>query len=153
MAAVNRILYALELSGISERIAPWVTLAVKTFQAQLHVLHVVPSMEVWGLPYASQLIEGRHDGELILKVQKEVIAFYEEHLGYRETATIKVTAGRPAECIIDYVRENNIDLVIVGTHGRKGLDKAVFGSVADRVLRMSPVPVLYINPFRGQAAA
>lgn len=39
-------------------------------------------------------------------------------------------------------------MIILGTHGRKGLEKALFGSVADRVVKNSPVPVLTINPYK-----
>ena len=41
-----------------------------------------------------------------------------------------------------------IDLVIMGTHGRKGMDKIIFGSVAERVVKTSPVPVMVVNPFK-----
>jgi nucleotide-binding universal stress UspA family protein len=61
--------------------------------------------------------------------------------------TIKVVIGDPADEIIDYISAEDISLVIIGTHGRRGLDRAVFGSVADRVLRFSPVPVMVVNPF------
>jgi nucleotide-binding universal stress UspA family protein len=56
--------------------------------------------------------------------------------------------GDAAEEIINRVKSEGIGLVIIGTHGRKGLDRIVFGSVADRVIKMSPVPVLSINPYK-----
>jgi nucleotide-binding universal stress UspA family protein len=59
--------------------------------------------------------------------------------------------GDAAEEILKYVRSEGIDLIIMGTHGRKGLEKIVFGSVAERVVQKSPVPVLTINPY-GKAA-
>jgi len=59
-----------------------------------------------------------------------------------------VHCGDPAEKILEYVTAEGIDLVILGTHGRKGLDKVIFGSVADRVVKNSPVPVMSVNPYR-----
>jgi nucleotide-binding universal stress UspA family protein len=53
---------------------------------------------------------------------------------------------------LDYISDEEIDLVIMGTHGRKGLDRVFFGSVADRVVKMSPVPVLTINPYKTPVA-
>ena len=41
-----------------------------------------------------------------------------------------------------------VDLVIMGTHGRKGMDKIIFGSVAERVVKTSPVPVMVVNPYK-----
>jgi len=56
--------------------------------------------------------------------------------------------GDAAEEIITHVKAGNIGLVIIGTHARKGFDRIVFGSVADTVIKMSPVPVLSINPYK-----
>jgi nucleotide-binding universal stress UspA family protein len=60
----------------------------------------------------------------------------------------KIVVGDAANEIIAYAQEEKIDLIIMGTHGRKGLEKALFGSVADRVVKNSPVPVLTINPYK-----
>ena len=152
MADVKNILFALELTEISERLAPWVQLAVKKFNASLHVLHVVPSLEMWGVPFVSRALESQDNRSLAAKIEPDVVEFCRTHLGWEHGAEIAVVAGRPAEAIVDYVSTQGMDLVIVGTHARRGLDKAVFGSVADRVLRLCPVPVLYINPLRGVAS-
>jgi nucleotide-binding universal stress UspA family protein len=45
-----------------------------------------------------------------------------------------------------------MDLVVMGTHGRKGIERVLFGSVADRVIKTSPVPVLSINPYKVSGA-
>jgi nucleotide-binding universal stress UspA family protein len=57
----------------------------------------------------------------------------------------EIVEGSPFEEILDYVTEYSIDMVIMGTHGRTGLDRIVMGSVAERVVRRSPVPVLTIR--------
>ena len=53
-----------------------------------------------------------------------------------------VLSGNPAEEIIDYAKDNGVDLIIMSTHGRSGVSRLVFGSVADKVIRLSEVPVL-----------
>lgn len=58
----------------------------------------------------------------------------------------KVLTGDPAKEILKFIESEEIDMVIMGTHGRKGLEHVFFGSVAENVLRRSPVPVLVINP-------
>lgn len=57
-----------------------------------------------------------------------------------------VVSGSPAEAIRRYATEHAIDLVVVGTHGRTGLDRWLLGSVAERVVRTAPVPVLTVRP-------
>ena len=51
-----------------------------------------------------------------------------------------------------YIETVGIDLLIMGTHGRRGLDRAVFGSVAERVIKYSPVPVFVVNTYRAKTA-
>ena len=54
--------------------------------------------------------------------------------------------GHPAESIVSYAEENKFDLVAIATHGRSGLKRLVFGSVADYVIRKSGLPILLIKP-------
>ena len=61
------------------------------------------------------------------------------------TVVTEIVEGNPHEEILDYVTDHGIDMVIMGTHGRTGLDRVVMGSVAERVVRRSPVPVLTVR--------
>ena len=58
--------------------------------------------------------------------------------------------GVPWERIVDHATVHGIDLVVMGTHGRKGLAHALLGSVADKVVRLAPCPVLTVGPERKQ---
>lgn len=62
------------------------------------------------------------------------------------TETAAISEGPTDEAILQYVDDHDVDLVVMGTHGRTGLDHVVFGSVAEDVLRESPVPVLTVRP-------
>jgi nucleotide-binding universal stress UspA family protein len=55
-------------------------------------------------------------------------------------------SGTAHEAIVSYVEENDVDLVVMGTHGRSGLDRVLLGSVTGKVVRLSPVPVLTVGP-------
>jgi nucleotide-binding universal stress UspA family protein len=57
----------------------------------------------------------------------------------------EVLVGIPASELIEYVDEHDIDLVVIGTHGRSGLDRLLLGSVAERVIRSSSAPVLVVR--------
>jgi len=65
------------------------------------------------------------------------------------SATATVRRGYPAEEILSAIGDLNADLVVMGTHGRRGLSRAMLGSIAEKVVRMSPVPVLTV---RGESA-
>jgi len=58
----------------------------------------------------------------------------------------KVLTGRPAETITDFAQREKVDLIALATHGRSGISRWVFGSVADRLVRSSSVPILLIRP-------
>ena len=61
------------------------------------------------------------------------------------TVVTEIAEGNPHEEILAYVSEHGIGMVIMGTHGRTGLDRVVMGSVAERVVRRSPIPVLTVR--------
>ena len=58
---------------------------------------------------------------------------------------LRVQVGHPVEQILDVVTRDHVDLIVMGTHGRTGLAHAVMGSVAERVVRLSPCPVLTVK--------
>ena len=62
-----------------------------------------------------------------------------------ETVEGSVATGRPHQVILDYVDDNDVDLVVMGTHGRTGLDRYLLGSVAEKVVRSCPAPVLTVR--------
>jgi universal stress protein A len=73
---------------------------------------------------------------------------------YRGTWEAEIAIGRPADTIVRLARERKADLIVMATHGRTGLEHMVLGSVAEKVVRLAPCPVLTIkdpeNPLVGQ---
>lgn len=64
----------------------------------------------------------------------------------------QAVVGTPSAKIIEVARAENVDLIVMATHGRTGLDHLVMGSVAERVVRMAPCPVLTIRPTAATAS-
>lgn len=60
---------------------------------------------------------------------------------------VLISEGDVAGCIFECARERHIDLIVLGTHGRKGISKAIVGSVAERIFRHADIPVLTIGPY------
>lgn len=60
-------------------------------------------------------------------------------------ATVKIISGKAADAIVDYVNKNNIDLIVVATHGRSGISRWVWGSVTDRILTHVCIGVLMVR--------
>src|SRR5512132_2577576 len=64
---------------------------------------------------------------------------------FRGTWEVAIAVGRPADAIVRLARERNADLIVMATHGRTGLEHVVLGSVAEKVVRLAPCPVLTVK--------
>lgn len=113
---------------------------------ELTVLHVLSSPEATAVGEARMYV----DWDEVMENQRERAAeLFEEAEELAEThgATIETetTVGRPDRAIVDYARENDIDHVVLGSHGRSGVSRVLLGSVAETVARRAPVPVTVVR--------
>lgn len=114
----------------------------KRYGATLHVLYVVDTNALPLDAHAQHVFEYLTEEGLL---SEEMIVERADEFGI-ETVVSEVVEGSPHEVIIEYIEANDIDLVVMGTHGRRGLDRYLLGSVTERVIRMSDIPVLTIPP-------
>jgi nucleotide-binding universal stress UspA family protein len=109
------------------------------YGADLHVLSVVDDAALVSENAAVVAEALEQEGRNAV----EDIAERAEAAGVAATGTVQ--HGRPHRTILDYTESNDVDLVVMGTHGRQGLDRYLLGSVAERVVRLSTVPVLTVR--------
>jgi nucleotide-binding universal stress UspA family protein len=116
------------------------------FDADVHALYVVDEGEIQSAPE-----ELRADLEEALTEQGETAT---EEITERSerSVTTAVRTGHPAAAITDYAREVDADVVATGTRGRHGENRFLVGSVAERVVRTCPVPVLTVRQLAGERA-
>ena len=112
-----------------------------THDADLHALYVINTAGYAGLPG-----DGAVGGLSAMMNEQGETALDRaaERVGERLTERVLIE-GTPSEEIIDYAGEADCDLVVMGTHGRGGIDRLLLGSVAERVVRTAPVPVLTVR--------
>jgi len=154
MLEFSKILFPVDLSEVSPKLAESALTMAQRFDAELHVINVTrPLMaQAQGIDFSHEEIEKIRES-YYHKMGEQLDQFVAEHLdGYAKAVTAHLR-GDPSDGILHYIKENGISLVVMGTHGRKGLDKILFGSVAQRIVQMSPVPVLTVNPHRGEPAS
>jgi nucleotide-binding universal stress UspA family protein len=119
------------------------------YEAQLVLLHVVENLTVgyasdlFPVPMAEvfQEISGYAKAELA-KLSEEA-----KHKGV--TVSELVVQGKPSAEIVRYASENEVDMIVLGAHGKGMLDQALFGSTTERVMRHAPCPVLTV-PMKGK---
>jgi nucleotide-binding universal stress UspA family protein len=148
MEEFRKILVPVDLSEISTRIVSVAEMMARQFDAEVHLLFVARVFEYLTSIYVPHPSIDKFHKEILDGAEKRLAEFRDEHFEGFSKVQWTVRGGDIAEEIIAYAKEQHIDLMILGTHGRKGLDRVVFGSVADRVAKMSPVPVLLVNPYR-----
>ncbi|MCF8063163.1 MAG: universal stress protein [Deltaproteobacteria bacterium] len=146
MPNVKKILFPMDLVELTREIVPWADLMARRFGAGLHVLHVIPDPGYWGVAYGIDPSHLDDEPALIRKAEKSAGDLCEEYFGKDLNVSIKAVVGDPAEEILRYIEDESISMVVMGTHARRGLERVFFGSVANRVVKSSPVPVLTVNP-------
>lgn len=142
MIQFERILYPTDFSDSAENAAQYVISLAKKYGSKIHVLHVVEPFTYtsdFGIDYSAQYREMEATGKRLIE---EVVASIKKNNVDAEGA---VLSGEPFVEIIRYARQENADLIVMATHGRKGLEHVLLGSVAEKVVRKSPCPVLTVK--------
>ncbi|HAM53135.1 MAG TPA: universal stress protein [Nitrospiraceae bacterium] len=139
---IKQILFPTDFSEGSAYVIPYVVDLTKHYQARLFIVHVVYDIaEATGFYVPHITIDELYD-DIAKNARKECERWCAEELrGYKEIE-YRILKGIPAVEILKFAEENKIDLIIMGTHSRRGLDRIIFGSTAEKVVRNSRCPVL-----------
>lgn len=145
MSMFSKILCPMDFSDASPEVARTAREFALKFNAEILVLYVAPSMiqyEIFDLPAASlpQLV-----GDIVSGAEKTMADFVAKHFADVKV-TGKVLSGDAAESIVSVAQSEKADIIIMATQGRQGLNRLLFGSVAEKVVKTSPVPVMTIRP-------
>jgi len=148
MVEIKRILYPCDFSGCSIQVLPYVRSVAEKYGAEIYLLYVARNLHL----YTSARKQQRSSSTLLEKTIKEcemmMEKFCNEHMLDCPNFRQRVAVGDPGEEIVKTVEKESIDLVIMGTHGRKTLEHTLFGTVAKYVVMHSAAPVLVVNPYR-----
>lgn len=141
----TRILVPTDFSRGAEAAIMWAQALGTAFEAELTLLHVLDLSiaALAGLPSNLAMVPAA--GELLDRIRIETDEEMRRLAARLPGARIIVREGIPRPAILDVVRETGAQLIVMGTHGRTGLTHILFGSVAEHVVRHSPVPVLTVR--------
>jgi nucleotide-binding universal stress UspA family protein len=146
MVVLRNVLVATDFSDPSAVALSYGREFARTFGAALHVLHVVESlMAAAGVEfYAGSMPEMQRSLEAAAQRQLDAVLTDEDRSQLGAKAIVR-TWAKPAPAIAQYAQEADIDLILMGTHGRGALAHLVMGSVAERLVRIAPCPVLTVR--------
>jgi nucleotide-binding universal stress UspA family protein len=142
--AIKNILFATDFSEISEAALPYVTALSLRYGSTIHVAHVLPEVTF--------LRPGAPDPAVIGSIYEDAHSLAQEKIrrlsdrlsGFPHHTYIR--HGKVLEVIDELAREREVDLIVLGTHGRTGLGKLVLGSIAEEIFRHASCPVLTVGP-------
>lgn len=144
-AKIEKILIAVDFSEPSEKALAMGALLARRFQVPVKLLHVsAPVVVPWEVSLAGGVDLEAIGEEMMEKAKKSLEDLAAKYLGDLH-AEIEVRQGDAASEILFVAEHGNIDLVVVATHGRSGLRRFVMGSVAEKIVRHAPCPVLSIR--------
>lgn len=135
MFTIKNILVTTDFSGYSATALDYAFPLANAAHAKVHLLHVVEGRRRHSVPIGYEDADWNALQKFIAENTDE-FTVVEPALAY----------GSPAAEIIRYAAEHKIDLIVIATHGRTGLSHVVVGSIAERIVRVSPVPVLTVKP-------
>jgi nucleotide-binding universal stress UspA family protein len=147
MTQLKRILVPTDFSEPSERAAAYAVELARRFQAEaVHCIHVsdIPADLLATSNYYMSGPSEEFVGRIREESRKALETFIAKNLQGVPTKAAFLE-GRPFVEIIRYARDNQIDLIVISTHGRTGIKHALFGSVAEKVVRKAPCPVLVVK--------
>lgn len=145
MKDFSTILVAVDFSDSSDNAFQMALTMAKRFSARLLVLHVINEpVDLRGF-YVPHISFEKLEEEIEEGAKKMMESFCRRNFHDFDNYECLIVPGLPYEQIISQAGEKKADLIVLGTHGRTGLDHVLFGSTAEKVVRKSPLPVLTVR--------
>lgn len=153
MQAIKSILTPIDFSDNADKIVKAAAYVAGTFKAELHLVFVAQTFEDYSGFFVPPINLPNLEEELFASAQQQMETYVEENKALFADAGVqhvtgKVLSGDIGEEILTYAAKKKVQLIIMGTHGYKGLERIMFGSVADKVVKAACCPVMTINPYR-----
>lgn len=149
MIAIKNVLVATDFSPASETALVYGRALARTFNGTLHVLHVVDNLAA-RLSYADASVAGVAPPELQGQLERDARERMETFVaetdrGELRAVTMLRVSNSIATAISEYAREASVDVIVIGATGRGAINRMLTGSVADKIIRQAPCPVLVVR--------
>ena len=145
MPSLKKIICALDLADHSKLVAEHATMIAKLSGASIVAVYAAPTMTQYTGFHVPPTTIDDFVGEIVNGANKAMAEFVSENFDGVEV-TSEIVVGYAAEEILAVANREEADLIIMGTHGRTGFDRILFGSVAEKIVKNSNVPVMTIRP-------
>ena len=149
MPVLKKILCAIDLSEQSESVAEYAVMLARLADASIVAVYAAPTLTQYtGFHVPPNTIDN-FVGEIVSGADKSMSEFVAQHFAGVDARGV-VVVGYAAEEILAVAEKEQVDLIVMGTRGRKGIDLILFGSVAEKVVKNAACPVVTIRPTDGE---
>jgi nucleotide-binding universal stress UspA family protein len=148
MKKTDMIVVPVDFSEITGKLVDYALYMAGKLGAKVHFVHAVhfyPGDAMFGAPFAQEC-----EGKLLSGAEKLMSNLIDDNKGRGREVTGEVVIGEPVDRLVETAKDKAADMIIISTHGAKGLEKILLGSVAERVVKRAHCPVLFMNPFKEQ---
>jgi len=145
MYDVKKILFPVDFSSNSYQVADYVISFARKFDAHIYLIHVLECLVPLQGFYIPHISVETLEEDLKKAADKKMEEFIHKKMQDSRAITSQVIIGIPHVEILKMAQEQGIDMIIMGTHGWTGLEHVIFGSVAGKVVRKAPCPVLTVR--------
>lgn len=145
MMKVERILFPTDFSEGSFHALPYAVDLAKHYNAKLFIIHVIYDIAKATDSHIPHISADELYKEISAWAQKEMESCCIEGIRGLQDVKKQVLRGVPYEEIIKFAGDEKIDMIVMGTYGRIGLERFIFGSTAERVVRRAPCPVMTVR--------
>ncbi len=145
MKQVQKILFPIDFASHFESLVPWVATLAEKFGATVYVLFVAQDLSSFSTFHVPHGNIKSFEEEAVASARKRMAIAVKETFKNIPKLETRVELGSPAAKILETANKEKVDLIIMGAHGSKGLDRAIFGSVADKVVQSAHCPVMTIR--------
>jgi len=146
MVEIKRILYPIDFSECSYQVLPYVLNVAEKYDAEIYLLYVLDDLRQFAGMHVPHTSISNFVEQAMVESEKMLDKICDEHLQSCPNFQRRLVMGDPRLEIFRMVESEKIDLVIIGSHSRRGLERIIFGSVAEYVVKNASVPVLTVKP-------
>ncbi len=148
MVEIKTILVPVDFSEVAPVLAKWAKGFAKQLNAKVILTYVLEDLSTYEGIFVDLKTLTELENTLYEGAKKSMEDFLKEHFSDFPNVESVLEKGDVVETILRVAQEKGADMIVIGTHGRKGLDRILFGSVAEGVVKNSPIPVVTLNPYR-----
>lgn len=150
MKKINNIMVPIDFSETSEMLIEYAVSFAKSFGAKLYIVHVVEDFSRYSYISVPHVSMDNIMNEVYKHADIELKRFCTEKLEGKAEYEFILSQGEAYKEILRLSKEKGVDMILIGTHGVSGLERVLFGSTAERVIRGAKCPIMMVNTYQSK---